>query len=360
MLARIHGTITLTGSMSLATLTQLAEFDTIIDVRSPAEFTDDHVPRAVNCPVLDDAQRVQVGTLYKQVSPFAARKVGAVLVARNVAQHIETRFAELPREWRPLVYCWRGGQRSGAFTHILREIGWQAKRLEGGYKTWRRQVIDQLAVLPERFRFIVIAGPTGSAKSRVLEALARLGAQVLHLEALAMHKGSVLGNLPGQTQPSQRAFESALFAELTRFDDARPVFVEAESRRIGTVHLPEALTVSIRNASCCHVEATLPARIDFLLTDYAYALSDTGWLRERLSHLRGLHSNDTLLRWDAMAQSGEFAPLVSELLSLHYDSLYQRSQGAHYTNLAGRVATDDLSPAGIELLASKFLEQASR
>jgi tRNA 2-selenouridine synthase len=346
--------------MSIATLTQLAEFDTIIDVRSPAEFTDDHIPCAVNCPVLDDAQRIQVGTLYKQVSPFAARKIGAVLVARNIAQHIETHFAELPREWRPLVYCWRGGQRSGAFTHILREIGWQAKRLDGGYKTWRREVIDQLVVLPERFRFVVIAGQTGSAKSRVLEALARRGAQVLHLEALALHKGSVLGNLPGQTQPSQRAFESALFAELSRFDTARPVFVEAESRRIGTVHLPEALTVAMRNASCCHVDATLSARIDFLLTDYAYALADPGWLRERLSHLRGMHSNETLVRWDTMVHSSEFAQLVSELLNLHYDPLYQRSQGTHYQNLMGRVTTDDLSPAGIELLATQCLAYASR
>jgi tRNA 2-selenouridine synthase len=344
--------------MSLATLTQLAEFDTIIDVRSPAEFTDDHIPGAINCPVLDDAQRVQVGTLYKQVSPFAARKIGAVLVARNIAQHIETRFADLPREWRPLVYCWRGGQRSGAFSHILREIGWPAKRLEGGYKSWRREVIDQLALLPAKFRFIVIAGQTGSAKSRVLEALAQRGAQVLHLEALALHKGSVLGNLPGQTQPSQRAFESSLFTELTRFDVARPVFVEAESRRIGTVHLPEALIVAIRNASCCHVDATLPARIDFLLTDYAYALTDPGWLRERLSHLRGMHSNETLSRWDAMVQSAEFSPLVSELLCLHYDPLYKRSQGEHYTNLAGRVATNDLSPAGIELLATQLLKYA--
>lgn len=346
--------------MSLATLKQLAEFDTIIDVRSPAEFADDHIPRAINCPVLDDAQRVQVGTLYKQVSPFAARKVGAALVARNVAQHIETHFAELPREWRPLVYCWRGGQRSGAFTHILREIGWQATRLDGGYKTWRREVIDQLAILPERFRFIVIAGPTGSAKSRVLEALARRGAQVLHLEALAMHKGSVLGNLPGQAQPSQRAFESALFADLARFDPAQPVFVEAESRRIGNLHLPEALTVAIRNASCCEVDASLPARIDFLLTDYAYALANTNWLRERLGHLRGLHSNETLQRWDTMVQSAEFAALVGELLSLHYDPLYQRSLGLHYTNLDRRIVTADLSPAGIELLATQLLEPVSR
>jgi len=207
----------------VATLAQLAEFDEIIDARSPAEYADDHLPRAISCAVLSNDERARVGTLYKQVSPFEAKKVGAALVAKTISRHIEERFLDKPRNWKPLVYCWRGGKRSGAFTHILREIGWDAHRLDGGYKAWRRHVVEQLATLPGNFQYRVISGATGSAKSRVLESLGEQGAQILHLEQLAAHKGSVLGNLPDAPQPAQRMFESNLFAALTALDPAQPV-----------------------------------------------------------------------------------------------------------------------------------------
>ncbi len=245
----------------LATVAQLAEFDDIIDARSPAEYADDHVPGARSCPVLSNEERARVGMLYKQASPFAAKKVGAVLVARNVAAHIEAHFLDKPKDWRPLVYCWRGGQRSGAFSHILREVGWNAHRLDGGYKSWRRQVIDELEVLPGRLRLRIVSGATGSAKSRILEALATHGAQVLHLEELAAHKGSVLGDLPDAPQPSQKAFESRLRAALAGFDAERPVFAEAESRRIGSVYLPNVMIAALRAAPCLRIEATRPARV---------------------------------------------------------------------------------------------------
>ena len=110
----------------------LAGFDAIIDVRSPAEYAEDHVPGAISAPVLDNEERARVGTLYKQVSPFDAKKLGAALVAKNIAHHIQDKFSAMPRPWRPLVYCWRGGKRSGAMAHILREIGWDAWSIEGG------------------------------------------------------------------------------------------------------------------------------------------------------------------------------------------------------------------------------------
>ncbi|MFN6962075.1 MAG: tRNA 2-selenouridine(34) synthase MnmH, partial [Rhodocyclaceae bacterium] len=256
----------------IATVAQLAEFDAILDARSPAEYADDHIPGAISCPVLSNEERARVGTIYKQVSPFEAKKQGAVLVARNIATLIEAHFLDKPKSWRPLIYCWRGGQRSGAFTHILREIGWDAHRLEGGYKGWRRHVIERLAQLPPQFSFRVVAGPTGSAKSRLLEALARRGAQVLHLEALAAHKGSVLGVLPDEPQPSQKMFETRLMQALTAFDPGHPVYVEAESRRIGKVQLPDALIEAMRAAPCLKIEACRCARADFLLRDYAHFL----------------------------------------------------------------------------------------
>src|SRR3954470_4878966 len=144
------------------------DFSTVIDARTPAEYALDHIPGAVSAPVLDDAQRAEVGTLYKQVSAFEAKKLGAALVAKNVAAHIEKHFSRKPKDWKPLVYCWRGGKRSGAMAHILREIGWDATTLEGGYRSYRRWVVDQLETLPLLFDFRVVHGPTGSGKSRLL------------------------------------------------------------------------------------------------------------------------------------------------------------------------------------------------
>lgn len=340
----------------IATLAQLGEFDSILDARSPAEFADDHVPGATSCPVLSDEERARVGTLYKQVSPFEAKKVGAALVAKNIAAHIEANFLDKPKSWRPLVYCWRGGQRSGAFTHILREIGWDAHRLEGGYKTWRRHVVDSLTTLPQQFAYQVISGPTGSAKSRILEALGRQGAQILHLEDLAAHKGSVLGSLPDAPQPSQRMFETLLLQALEACDASRPVFVEAESRRIGALQLPDALIFAIRAAPCLRIEACRPARTDFLLRDYDYFLNRPQWLIDQLGHLHGLQSNETLARWTALIASGDFRTLVDELLEKHYDPLYQRSQDKNYRYTDATVFTaDGLSQDSIDAVARRIL-----
>lgn len=343
----------------VATVAQLAAehgFDAILDARSPGEFADDHLPGATSCPVLSDAERARVGTLYKQVSAFEAKKVGAVLVAKNIATHIETRFLDKPKDWRPLVYCWRGGKRSGAFTHILREIGWDAHRLDGGYKAWRQHVVAALAQLPQRFDFRVVSGPTGSAKSRILEAMARQGAQVLHLEELAAHKGSVLGKLPDEPQPSQKMFESRLLATLEKCDASQPVYVEAESRRIGVLQVPDALIAAIRAAPCLRIDAPRPARADFLLRDYDYFLARPAWLIEQLGHLRGLQSNETLAHWTELVEAGDYPGLVAELLEKHYDPLYEKSQGRNYRYTdAPAVVADALTPAGIEDVARKIM-----
>ena len=341
----------------VATVAQLAEFDTLIDARAPAEFAEDHLPGAVSMPVLNDEERARVGTLYKQVSVFEAKKLGAALVAKNVARHIEQHMLDKPKSWRPLVYCWRGGLRSGAFTHILREIGWDAHRVQGGYKSWRQHVIEQLALLPPQVKFRVVTGATGSGKSRLLEALAARGGQVLHLEELAAHKGSVLGNLPGQPQPAQKGFETQLFAALSALDLTQPVFVEAESRKIGRLQVPDALLEAIRGAPGLRIDASLPARVDFLLHDYDYAIADPAWLIERLGHLKGLQSNETLERWSALIAAKDFPALVEELLTLHYDPLYERSQASNYNSFAAakRYATERLDAAALGEVAAEIL-----
>jgi tRNA 2-selenouridine synthase len=344
------------GIASIEQIEDYREFDEIIDVRTPAEFADDHIPGAINCPVLDNEQRIEVGTLYKQASPFAAKKIGAAYVAENIARHLRQTFSDRPKNWRPLIVCWRGGQRSGAMTYIFRRIGWDAQQLEGGYKLYRKQVIERLALLPPSLRFTVICGATGSGKSRVLQSLALRGEQVLDLEELACHKGSVLGVLPDSPQPSQKTFETHLLVALLALDPARPVFVEAESRRIGNIQLPDALLARLRDGECVTIEASLDSRVDFLLGDYAYFLSAPDWFNSRLDVLNKLQSRETIARWQDYARAGQWRTLALELLDLHYDPLYRRSQKHNFSGLdhPKNFTTDDLSPAGIDRLAHQI------
>jgi tRNA 2-selenouridine synthase len=349
------------GAMTgIVTVAQLTAFDEIIDVRTPSEFAEDHVPGAVNLPVLYDEERAHVGTLYKQASPFVAKRVGAALVSRNIAEHLEKRLMDKPREWRPLVYCWRGGKRSGAMAHILGEIGWKVARLEGGYKAYRRHVIEALASLPQRFSFHVICGPTGSGKSRLLAALARQGAQVLDLEALAAHRGSVLGSLPDQPQPGQKWFESQIWAALNRFDPAAPVFVEGESKKIGNLRVPEAIIQRMWQAGrVIRLEPPIGQRVALLQEEYRHFLAEPEMLLARLACLRELHGEKRIAAWKALAGAGRWDELVLDLLEKHYDPTYARSMARHYPALdeAPRFAPEDISPAAFEALARQILAE---
>ena len=342
--------------MRAATVTVLARFDEVIDVRSPGEFAEDRVPGAVNLPVLDDAERARIGTLYKQTSAFEAKKTGAALVARNIAHHLDTWFADKPKSYRPLVYCWRGGGRSGAMTHILQRIGFGAMQLEGGYKAYRRHVVAELAHLPATFEYRVVCGPTGSGKSRLLAALADEGTQVLDLESLAAHRGSLLGALPDAPQPSQKAFESAIRAMLTRFDPARPVFVESESKRIGALTVPEALIAAMRASPCVRIEAPLAARVALLTEDYAHYLVDPDALNARLAHLSELRGGQTVSAWQAMARAGAWPELVAALLNQHYDPAYRKSLSHNYAPRETDLVLDptDLGLASLRALAREL------
>jgi tRNA 2-selenouridine synthase len=307
-----------------AAIEDLARYAERIDVRSPGEFGEDRIPGAVNLPVLDDAERAHVGTLYVQGSAFEARKVGAALAARNIARMIETHARDKPADWRPLVYCWRGGQRSRAVAHVLGEIGWRAVALNGGYRAWRRHVVAALAE-PPSLDLRVICGVTGSGKSRLLSALADEGAQVLDLEALARHRGSLLGDKPDVPQPGQKWFESQLHDAMTRLDPRQPVFVESESRRIGAIQVPEPLLAAMRSAHCVLVETPRALRVTLLKDEYAHFLADRSALAERLELLVPLHGRKTVQRWNDAAAADDYDTLVAELLALHYDPLYRRS-----------------------------------
>ncbi|HEX2009304.1 MAG TPA: tRNA 2-selenouridine(34) synthase MnmH [Roseateles sp.] len=339
-------------------LADLGRFDAIIDVRSPAEFEEDHLPGALNWPVLDNEERRIVGTLYKD-SPFEARKLGAALVARNIAKHLDGQSKDLPKSWRPLVYCWRGGQRSGAMNWFLGQIGWRSRQLQGGYKAYRAQVRADLERLPQALDLRVLCGRTGSGKTRLLQALAADGAQVLDLEAAARHRGSVLGGLPGLPQPSQKRFDSLLWQGLRALDAARPVFVESESRKIGQLRVPEALHRRMREqGQCLWLEMADAGRVELLLQDYAHFKADPEAFCRLLDGLVELRGRERVRHWQARARAGAWAEVFAALMHEHYDPGYERSLQAHYSHLARaqRLSLASPEPAAVQDLAHRLLQ----
>ena len=303
--------------------------DMIIDVRSPAEFAEDHIPGAVNMPVFSTDQRAEIGTLYKQASAFMARRKGAGMVARNIAGHLETLLQDKGPDFQPLIYCWRGGQRSAALARICSEIGWRSWLLAGGYKTYRRQVLADLDRLPGGLRLTLITGPTGTGKTRLLAALAVSGAQSLDLEALASHRGSLLGALPNQSQPSQKGFESRLADALHQLDPARPVFVEAESSRIGSVQIPTRLWSVMQQAGAVELRASLAARVAFLLADYDFLLQDPARFQPLISGMKQRHGAEQTEHWQELLEKGDFPALAEALITAHYDPAYKRTATRH-------------------------------
>jgi tRNA 2-selenouridine synthase len=345
---------------ALVTVAQLTEFDELIDTRSEGEFAADHISGAINCPVLDNAERALVGTIYKERSPFEARKIGSALVSGNISRHLRERFLDRPRTWRPLVYCWRGGQRSAAFAHVLSEIGWYTGRLEGGYRAYRRAVIAELETLPRAFHWRVVCGLTGTGKSRLLRALRERNAQVLDLESLAAHRGSLLGDLPGEPQPPQKLFESMLWSELKRLHPERPVYVEAESRRIGSLSVPEALIAEMWKAECVALDAPVGHRVELLKREYGHFIERPESLIATLEALVPLHGHATVDAWKGRALSRAWDELTEDLLVRHYDPAYSRAIMKHYPGLARarRLTVRDTSDEGFAQLARECLEFA--
>lgn len=337
----------------------LARFDAVIDVRSPAEFAEDHVPGAVNLPVLDDAERAMIGTIYVQQSRFEARRLGAALIARNVAGHLETALADKPGGFRPLIYCWRGGQRSGAMATILSQVGWRTGVLAGGYRTYRRDVVARLydGELPHA-HVVLIDGPTGSGKTQLLARLAILGAQTIDLEDLAAHRGSLFGQLPGRPQPSQKLFESRLLGALDALDPARPLFLEAESSKVGERVIPPALWTRMEAAPRITLSAPAAARARYLTTAYADIAGDPAAIRAILERLPRTTSREALSAWRALADAGDHEGLALALIEAHYDPAYARSARKETRTLLGTVDVGDLSDAALDRAATEALRLA--
>ena len=339
----------------LTSLTQLATlgFDDIIDVRAPAEWAEDHLPGAISLPVLDDAERAQVGTIYKQVSPFTARKVGAALVAKNASLHLQGPLADKPGGWRPLVYCWRGGQRSGSFATILAQIGWRVETLAGGYKAWRGLVVEALYEQPFPCPVVVLDGNTGTAKTDILTMLPGLGVQVLDLEGLARHRGSLFGAMPGG-QPAQRGFEGALALAMAGLDPARVVVVEAESSKVGNCRLPAGLWKAMVAAPRVAIVAPLAVRAAYLARAYGDVSADSMRLAGLIDLLRPMHAAEVIAGWHALAAATEFEALAGDLMQAHYDPRYERHR-ARMVRPGVEIAVDDLGADALPGIAAQIV-----
>lgn len=330
-------------------LARLAEFDTVIDARTEDEYALDHVPGATNWPTLDNQQRIEIGTMYKQVNPFEAKKRGAAIAARNIAIHIERHVIDKPRDWKPLAYCWRGGNRSGALATILGAIGFHVTLIEGGYKAWRAALVDALPALARGLTYRVVCGPTGSGKTRLLQALAAQGAQVLDLEALASHRSSVLGHIPGRPQPSQKRFDSLVWDALRGFDPARVVYVESESKKVGNVRVPDALIDAMRASSCIDLRLDDDERVALLLEDYDFFVRDPASFCSRLEALTELRGKEVVAGWIDKVRQGHTPDVVLELLTRHYDPMYAQSIARNFSQFpqALPLALPDRSPQAL-------------
>ena len=335
-------------------------FDTVIDARSEGEHAEDHLPGALNWPSLNNEERVRVGTLYKQVNPFEAQKIGAALVAANIARHIQAHVQDKGRQWQPLIYCWRGGKRSNSLAHILSQIGFKVHLIEGGYKAFRKAVVEDTPRRVQALQFRVLCGPTGSGKTRLLQALAAQGAQVLDLEALASHRASVLGVIPGQPQPTQKAFETRLWDQLRRFSPTRTVFVEAESKKVGNLTVPGSLMEAMRASACVRLELPLAARVQLLMEDYDYFVRDAAFFGERLDRLADLKGRAVVDDWKQRARAGHTAEVVAELLERHYDPGYESSTSRNFQQYAQaeRLALSGPGAPEMALGASQLLAAA--
>ncbi len=340
-------------------IARLAEFSAVIDARSEDEYAEDHLPGAVNWPSLNNEERATVGTLYKQVSPFEARKRGAALVSANIARHIEREVLDKPKDWKPLVYCWRGGKRSGSLSLVLDQIGFRVHLVEGGYKAFRSAVLEDIPRLAAALQYRVVCGPTGSGKTRLLHALREQGAQVLDLEGLAHHRSSVLGLVPGQKQPSQKHYDTRVWQALRGFDPARPVYVESESKKVGNVSVPEALILAMRASPCIDLRLDDEERVALLMEDYDWFVKDPDFFCDRLATLTELRGQAVVDGWQARARGGRTPEVVRELLVQHYDPMYAASIRRNFTQYPQALvqAVADRTPASMARAATQLLAQ---
>lgn len=336
------------------------EYDLIIDARSPREFEEDHIPGAVNLPVVNNDEYAEVGTLYKS-DKHAAYLIGVAHSLRNMADAIDGIIKTVPEQAKIGVYCFRGGKRSQLWANALTTVGYRVERLEGGWKAYRAWVRRQLEELPGRFSYNVLCGPTGCGKTRLLYALQEAGAQVLDLEAIAAHRGSLIGAIPGVSQPPQKLFDSYLVERLLQLDPLRSVWLEAESKKIGEVQLPDALFKRMHTGRCVRLESPIEERVKLWREDYSHWEKDPQALLLRLRYVKSIVGGDRFQAWEQLAAERRIPELFESLMLHHYDPAYGRSTRRNYAQLDNTpvITASSLSAEALAHLAQSLLANES-
>jgi len=333
------------------------KFDTIIDVRSPLEFAEDHIVGAINCPVLSDLERQKVGTIYKKESSFKAKIIGSSLTAKNIAFHIENKFMEKKGSWQPLIYCWRGGQRSKAFSLVLSEVGWRTNQLKGGYKEYRNQVINFLDNIGPKLKITLISGKTGSAKTKILKSIENEGGQILDLEGLANHKGSLLGKIPDLIQPSQKFFESLIFNKIQNLNLKDKIYIEAESSKIGNIHIPKSIWKKMIKSPRIEISANVELRAKFLVSDYDYMCNNPTLINPIIKGLKNRLSKELFDEWTNLIERKKWFDLTKSFLENHYDPSYSSNTIKNDRKVIKKITATSLNNSDIKDIAKKILNK---
>ena len=333
------------------------KFDTIIDVRSPLEFAEDHIVGAINCPVLSDLERQKVGTIYKKESSFKAKIIGSSLTAKNIAFHIENNFMEKKGSWQPLIYCWRGGQRSKAFSLVLSEVGWRTNQLKGGYKEYRNQVINFLDNIGPKLKITLISGKTGSAKTKILKSIENEGGQILDLEGLANHKGSLLGKIPDLIQPSQKFFESLIFNKIQNLNLKDKIYIEAESSKIGNIHIPKSIWKKMIKSPRIEISANVELRAKFLVSDYDYMCNNPTLINPIIKGLKNRLSKKLFDEWTNLIDRKKWFDLTKSFLENHYDPSYSSNTIKNDRKVIKKITATSLNNSDIKDIAKKILNK---
>ena len=346
--------------LSIADFLNQAETLPVIDVRSPGEFAHAHLPGAVNIPLFDNEERALVGTKYKQVGKDAAVLLGLDLIGTKMSGFVRQARKLNPTNKEVLVHCWRGGMRSGSFAWLLNTAGIRATTLEGGYKAYRNTV---LAAFAEPRNLFILGGKTGSGKTDILKQLAKQGQQIIDLEGLAHHKGSSYGAIGQLPQPSTEQFENVLFGAWRKLDPDKRIWLEDESRNVGSCYVPMPLWLQMRAAPVAFVDMPKPVRVERLVREYTgidrgadhhtLLVQATERIRKRLG---GKLTQDAL---NALTQN-DYAT-VADLTLDYYDKAYLHGLSQRDQSLVDKIeiVADEPAQTARQLIAWATVQEAA-
>ena len=304
-------------------------YSVIIDVRTPLEYIEDHIPRSVNLAVLSNIQRHEIGIQYKENS-FLAKKIGAQLISANISNIISK--IKFEKKEKVLIYCWRGGLRSLSLYLVLKQIGYDVYLLEGGYKSYRRFVVNFLEKVAPNYKYNQIMGITGVGKTLFLKELSKQY-QVIDFEGLAKHKGSILGNIPKQKQPTQKYFETLIYEKLINFNLKKNIWVEAESIKVGKLNIPSLIWKFMPSGKNIKLISSLDERVNYILKDYKYFTSNPNLMSEALKVLKQIIPKVDFQNIELSLKKKDYFELVRSLIVYHYDKAYKKTRAENHSNI---------------------------